>query len=177
MKESKPEPLSEYDQAQSISYLTRLAHRMFVKVLAIELAPYGVSTAQWSVLRVLWNEQGLSQIDIAKRMNVEKASITSVLVQMERVGLITKGSNTVDRRRVRIMLTPKGRKLRDVLLPLTTKITRIAMRGIGAAGTEQLRQLLTQVVENLESGSEARINGREPVQPSQPRKLRSKVTA
>jgi DNA-binding MarR family transcriptional regulator len=150
---------------------------MFMKVLAIELAPYGVSTAQWSVLRVLWNEQGLSQIDIAKRMNVEKASITSVLAQMERVDLITKGSNAADRRRVKIMLTPKGRKLKGVLLPLTTKVTRIAMRNMGAVEIEQLRQLLTQVVENLEAGSAARINGRQPAQIGQPQKVRSKVLA
>ena len=144
----------------SISYLTRFAHRMFVKVLAIKLAPHGISTGQWSILRVLWEEEDLSQVEVAQRMNVEKASITSVLNQMARKGLVSKRLNRDDRRKIKIALTVKGRQLKDELLPYTTQITNIATRDIKAADLDRLRSVLVKVIENLEAGSNARVNGR-----------------
>src|SRR2546423_6601881 len=76
--------------SQSVGYLARYAHRAFAKALAAELAPHGILGAQWSVLRVLWEQEGLSQVDLAERMRVEKASLTSVLDAMERRRLIVR---------------------------------------------------------------------------------------
>src|ERR1700694_1905313 len=75
-------------ESLSVGYLARYAHRAFVKALADELAPHGLLTAQWSVLRILWDIEGLTQVELAERMRVEKASLTGVLEGMERRGLI-----------------------------------------------------------------------------------------
>ena len=64
---------------QSLGYKIRYAYRAFVKALAEELGPHRVTTGQWSALRVLWEEEGLSQVELAQRMMVEKASLTAVL--------------------------------------------------------------------------------------------------
>ena len=58
---------ADRDGAQSIGYLSRQMYRMFAKSIAAELAPFGLVAGQWSVLRVLWSEEGLSQVDLADR--------------------------------------------------------------------------------------------------------------
>jgi DNA-binding MarR family transcriptional regulator len=140
----------QLDGSQSVGYLTRYAHRAFAKALAGELAPHDILGGQWSVLRVLWEQEGLSQVDLAERMRVEKASLTSVLDAMERRKLIVRTRNSDDRRKVNINLTSHGRGLKGQLLPYGVSINRRATRGMSATEVDQLRGLLARVIRNLE---------------------------
>jgi DNA-binding MarR family transcriptional regulator len=137
-------------EKQSVGYLARYAHRAFVKALADELEPQGILTAQWSVLRILWDIEGLTQVELADRMRVEKASLTGVLEGMERHGLILRARNAKDRRKINITLTAQGRRLKTDLLPHAAKINRKATRGMTQAETHELRRLLQKLIQNLE---------------------------
>lgn len=136
---------------QSLGYKIRYAYRAFVKALAEELGPYRVTTGQWSALRVLWEEEGLSQVELAQRMMVEKASLTAVLKAMAAGGLITRIRNTDDRRKVNIFLTASGRRLKSKILPLVGKINDRATRRLSAAEVHQLHTLLARVMINLQN--------------------------
>ena len=137
--------------AQSLGYQIRYAYRMFVRTLADELAPHRLTTGQWSALRVLWREEGLSQVELAQRMMVEKASLTSVLKAMEASGLITRQRNAVDRRKVNIFLTASARRLKSKVFPLVSKINRRATRRLSAEEVQQLHALLARVMMNLQT--------------------------
>jgi MarR family transcriptional regulator, organic hydroperoxide resistance regulator len=136
---------------QSLGYKIRYAYRAFVKALAEELGPHRVTTGQWSALRVLWEEEGLSQVELAQRMMVEKASLTAVLKAMAAGGLITRIRNADDRRKVNIFLTASGRRLKGKILPLVGKINNRATRQLSAAEVHQLQSLLARVMINLQS--------------------------
>ena len=136
---------------QSLGYQIRYAYRIFVKALAEELGPHRVTTGQWSALRVLWQEDGLSQVELAQRMMVEKASLTAVLKAMASEGLITRVRNTDDRRKVNIDLTAAGRRLKSKIMPLIGRINKRATRRLSAAEVQQLHRLLARVMINLEN--------------------------
>ena len=135
----------------SLGYHIRHAHRTFVRTLANELGPYRVTTGQWTALRVLWREEGLSQVELAQRLMVEKASLTTVLRAMEAEGLITRTRNGADRRKVNIYLTTAGRRLKSRILPLAEKINKRATRRLSDAEVRQLRALLARVMINLQN--------------------------
>jgi DNA-binding MarR family transcriptional regulator len=141
----------QLNASQSVGYLARYAHRAFSKALTAELAPHDIPGGQWSVLRVLWEQEGLSQVALAERMRVEKASLTSVLDAMERRKLITRKRNGDDRRKVNINLTSHGRGLKAQLLPYGVSINRKATRGMSVEEVDQLRGLLARVIRNLEA--------------------------
>jgi DNA-binding MarR family transcriptional regulator len=143
--------LSAANDTLSFGYLARYAHRAFVKALADELEPHGLLTAQWSVLRVLWDIEGLTQVELAERMRVEKASLTDVLDSMERRGLIMRARNEEDRRKINITLTAQARRLKTDTLPHALKINRKATRGMSEAEARELRRLLAKMIHNLES--------------------------
>jgi MarR family transcriptional regulator, organic hydroperoxide resistance regulator len=134
---------------ESIGYLVRYAYRAFVKALAVELDPHSITTSQWSVLRVLWQEEGMSQVELAQRMMVEKASLTPVLESMTGNRLIARSRNSTDRRKVNIFLTARGRQLKDVVLPSGGRINKRATRGMSAAEVDRLRDLLSKLITNL----------------------------
>jgi MarR family transcriptional regulator, organic hydroperoxide resistance regulator len=146
-----PEDLVPASEEQSLGYQIRYAYRAFVKALAEELGPYRVTTGQWSALRVLWEQEGLSQVELAQRMMVEKASLTPVLKAMATEGLITRTRNSDDRRKVNISLTPAGRRLKSKILPLVGKINNRATRRLSAAEVHQLHILLARVMINLQN--------------------------
>lgn len=136
---------------QSLGYQIRYAYRAFVKALAEELGPYRVTTGQWSALRVLWEEEGLSQVELAQRMMVEKASLTAVLKALAAGGLITRTRNSDDRRKVNIFLTASGRRLKSKILPVVGKINRRATRRLSGADVHHLHTLLARVMTNLQN--------------------------
>ena len=142
--------LSASNETLSFGYLARYAHRAFVKALADELEPHGILSAQWSVLRVLWDIEGLTQVELAERMRVEKASLTGVLDGMERRGLIMRVRNADDRRKINITLTAQARRLKTELLPHALKINRKATRGMSEREAAELRRLLARMIQNLE---------------------------
>jgi DNA-binding MarR family transcriptional regulator len=133
----------------SMGYLVRYAYRAFVKALAVELDPHDITTGQWSVLRVLWQEEGMSQVELAQRMMVEKASLTPVLESMASNRLIIRSRNSDDRRKVNIFLTARGRRLKAMLLPSGRKINQRATRGMSGAEIDRLRDLLAKLTANL----------------------------
>lgn len=149
--EDTSEGLSRTASSHSLGYQVRYVYRAFVKALADELSAHDVTTSQWSALRVLWERDGLSQVELAQRMMVEKASLTSVLEAMANAGLITRVRNSKDRRKVNIFLTAAGRRLREDVLPLGEEINKRAVRGLSAAEVKQIRKLLTQVMRNLQA--------------------------
>jgi MarR family transcriptional regulator, organic hydroperoxide resistance regulator len=149
---SRPPPSTAADE--SIGYLARHAYRAFVRALAAKLDPHGIATGEWSALRVLWQEEGLSQVDLAQRMRVERASLTGVLTNMQAKGLIDRQVDRGDRRKVKIGLTARGRAMRKALLPYGADINAAAISGMTAAEVAQLRRLLGRVIGNLEASAD-----------------------
>jgi DNA-binding MarR family transcriptional regulator len=133
----------------SLGYQIRYAYRAFVKALAEELGPHGITTSQWSALRVLWEAEGITQVELAQRMMMEKASLTAVLAAMESKHLIARKRNSRDRRKVNIFLTPAGRRMKEKVLPIAATINKRATRGLSAAQARELRELLTKVMANF----------------------------
>jgi DNA-binding MarR family transcriptional regulator len=136
----------------SLGYLIRYAHRAFVKALGQALEPHGISTGEWSALRVLWAKEGLTQVELAERMRVEKASLTGVLNGLEAKGLIARARNPDDRRKLNLRLTTAGRRLEARVLACGLAVNDRATRGLPPEQVRALRTLLQALTVNLEGG-------------------------
>ena len=130
--------------------MVRNAHRAYDRVLARSLARHKILTGQWSLLRVLWHEDNISQIEVAKRMKIERASLTIMLNTVERAGLITRRVDAEDRRKQLISLTRKGREYQNLLVPIGMSVNETALTGLSKRQVSTLRSLLQQVIDNLE---------------------------
>ena len=118
--------------------------------LADRLVPYGISVAEWAVLRRLWQEEGFTQVALADRMGVRKASLTSVLTSLERKGFMRRTRRGDDRRKYHLFLTKRGRDLEGELLPIGAAINGMAVSGIDPDGVDLVVLLLEKLIANLE---------------------------
>src|SRR5215467_9483201 len=54
----------------SFGYLMRQTNRYFVRTLQMLIEHHGITTAQWYFLRVLWEQDGLSQVELSSRVGL-----------------------------------------------------------------------------------------------------------
>lgn len=146
-RKAAPAPLS--DPLMSLGYLTRILFRSFVRALEVRTAPHGVTTAQWRFLRVLWQEDGLTQRELSRRVGMREPTTVIALRGLEAAGLITREAGIEDRRRMHVSLTRKARGLRKVLAPSVDEVNQIATRGMTQEEIDTLRRLLALAGRNL----------------------------
>jgi len=143
-------PRADELEQEPLGYLIRHTHRSFTRVLGDRLLEHGISPGQWTALRALWREDGYSQVELAQRIRVEKASLTALLESLEKKALITRTRSEEDKRRWNVHLTKAGRSLEEVLMPIAPQIEKQAVKGLTKEENAILRTLLMKVWGNLQ---------------------------
>lgn len=137
-------------QEESDGYLVRDAHRAFQRLLERRIAPHGVTRGQWYFLRVLWDQDGLSQRELSDRVGMMEPTTVIALRGMEKAGLIRRVRSTDDRRVTKVWATAKARRMRDRLLRLANEINLQANAGIPLNDIAVFRRVIHQMTENLD---------------------------
>jgi MarR family transcriptional regulator for hemolysin len=148
----------------NVGFLLRYADRIFTKALSEELKSRDATITRWSVLRVLSDEEGISQVELADRMLVEKANLTAVLEAMVTEGLLVRPRDTQDKRKSKLFLTARARTLKRELVPSVKSVNAEATRGMDDFAIRRLCELLSRLISNLESEAKSRslVQGDEP---------------
>jgi len=141
----------EFPPDQSVGYLLRDTHRAFMRILQTRIAADNVTVGMWFFLRTLWEEDGLSQRELSRRIKMMEPTTVTALSMMERRGLIRRERDPVDRRRSLVYLTDKGRSLKERLLGHAIEANRIALGGMTEEEKSDLRRLLHIIKRNLET--------------------------
>ena len=144
----------EFRPEHSTGYLLRDTFRAFSKVLAGRISAHGVTIGQWYFLRVLWEEDGLTQRELSQRVGMMEPTTVTALNGMEKRGYVRRVRNTEDRRKVNVFLTRKGRSLRNKLLPFAIEVNRFATEGVSEDDLENLRATLRRMRDKLQAASE-----------------------
>lgn len=75
------------------------------------LEGYGLYVGQPQFLFTLLNEEGLSQKEIAQRLEIKPATVNVTLKRLEKVGLVEKRLDEKNKRASKVYLTDKGRDI------------------------------------------------------------------
>jgi DNA-binding MarR family transcriptional regulator len=115
------------------------------------LKPYGITAAQFNVLRILRGAEpeGLCRNELRDRLLTRMPDVTRMLDRMVEAGLVERGREGGDRRKVRTRITAKARHLVD---KLDDVVAEEHERRFGQVGKKRLRKLietLTEVRQNL----------------------------
>jgi DNA-binding MarR family transcriptional regulator len=131
-----------------LAHMVKDATRALVRALQMRLAEHAVSFGHWTYLRILWEGDGLTQRELSEQAGVTEPTTFSALKAMERLGYIRRRRRR-DRKQIDILLTAKGRRLRDQLVPLAQDVNSIAVRGVRKADIAATRGVLLAIIENL----------------------------
>jgi DNA-binding MarR family transcriptional regulator len=103
---------------EHLCFLMDVATRKITKFYNRRLRQFGITYNHLFILKCLWEREGLNVKDLSKLLLLDSSSLTGHLDRMERVGLVVRKDDPVDRRAVRVFLTDKGRRLKKQLEPI-----------------------------------------------------------
>ncbi len=124
----------------------RYAHNKFLNV--------GLSEGKPKILDFLFYNPGCSQRELAKRCKIEPATVTSILVGMEKEELIYRERNPKDKRILNVYLTNKGREAQKIVDKIFIDLDNKCFEGFSSEEIDQTMYLLNKIYKNIEKGEE-----------------------
>ena len=132
---------------QHICFLLDVATRRITKFYNRRLRPFGITYNHLFILTCLWEQDGVHVKDLAQQLCLDSSSLTGHLDRMERIALVVRQDDPDDRRAVRVLLTAKGRHLKDQLEPIGQELKETLQRGV----PPERIQALTAALRNISS--------------------------
>jgi DNA-binding MarR family transcriptional regulator len=132
-----------------ISRASDLKHRR-VHELLDEL---GLYRGQTSLLRALWEQDGLSQSELTERLNRSPSTITKTVQRLEKAGFVRRRPDDSDERVSRVFLTHAGHHVQPAVQDAWNKLDRQLFAGFSPQELAMLADLLTRVCHNIERTS------------------------
>ena len=123
------------------------------------MSRHGVRVGQHIVLTVLWEQDGLTPGEIARRLGATTPTIVNTATRMEEAGLVTRRPDPADARLVRLYLTPRGRSVRAPVREARAALEQHATATLTAAEHEYQRSALTKIIAQLRDGPDAAGRG------------------
>lgn len=116
--------------------------------LATLLRPFGLSGAQYNILRILRGagDDGLACGEVANRLITREPDMTRLLDRMQRQGLVTRQRASYDRRVVTARITAEGRHVLEQLDEPMAAMHRRQLEHMGTTRLTDLAALLDAVV-------------------------------
>jgi DNA-binding MarR family transcriptional regulator len=113
------------------------------------IAPHGLTMSQAWVLAHLFEDDELSQTEIARRMQVGTVTVGGLVDRLEAAGLVERRSEPTDRRAKRVCLTDAARPLGRVMNKCANQVNEAAFAGLPADVIDQMMINLDAVRTNL----------------------------
>jgi DNA-binding MarR family transcriptional regulator len=125
------------------------AERSVVRQLARILDDERVTVDQWRILQLLADGRGHRMSELSEFAFLPAPSLTRVVDRMVTDGLVHRRIDTLDRRRVLVHLTARGRALNRRLADVLTREQHALLDGADPAETERLLALLAGLADRL----------------------------
>ncbi|PKM93496.1 MAG: MarR family transcriptional regulator [Firmicutes bacterium HGW-Firmicutes-1] len=113
------------------------------------LEKLGVYPGQPPLLFALRNQEGLSQKELASKLNIKPATMTVMLKRMENAKLIERIHDKTDQRITRVYLTDEGRVLQEEAHEVMKVIHRECFQNFSQEEEEFLKKMFVKMRENL----------------------------
>ena len=122
------------------------AYRDFTGEADALLATFGFGRAHHRVIYFVGGHPGMTVSELLKILKITKQSLSRVLGQLIKDGLVHQRTDGTDRRRRRLYLTPKGAGLERRLTERQSRRIARAYREAGAGAIEGFRAVLRGII-------------------------------
>lgn len=132
-----------------ISQIKQIQGRIFGRLLT-EAGIDEFNGAQGRILYVLWLEDNLPIVELAKRTGLAKTTLTGMLDRLEQQGHIVRCYNPKDRRQTRIRLTKSARNLESRYQKVSLTMNSLFYKGFQEEEILLFEAGLERILKNLE---------------------------
>jgi DNA-binding MarR family transcriptional regulator len=138
-------PLDSY-----LPYLLNRAGARIASAFGEEMRPLGATLQIWRVLAALREKDGQRMGGLSRTTSIEVSTLTRLVDNMEKMGLVGRRRDAEDARAVALHVTAAGRRLTKRILPIAERYEAVALEGFTPAEAEVLRQALRRLYDNMD---------------------------
>lgn len=133
-----------YNIEKAIKIYRRMAQKNLNK------SNHKITIDQIIVLWMINKEEINSQVEIAKLLFKDIASITRIIELLVKKGYLERRFHDTDRRRYLLDVTQKGQKVLDEAFSIVLENRTKALDGLDAAEIQSLNQILSKIINNCQ---------------------------
>jgi MarR family transcriptional regulator, organic hydroperoxide resistance regulator len=140
-----------YRLTKSFPYLLNRVGVRMGELFVRRIAPYGVTLPMYRVLASLWETGDRRLGDLAAQTTVEVSTLSRLIGEMKRKGLVSRRRCEDNERTVAINLSAKGRALAEELMPIAQHFEDVAVRDFSTDEVARIKTVLATVYSNLDA--------------------------
>lgn len=133
-------------RANSLGYQVNQLARLLEAALRERIAPHGVAPGQFAQLLALYEQDGVSQSELCRAVQIDQSTMALTLRRMERDGLVSRRPSQQDRRRTEVWLTDRARALEPTLVACAQDVNAAASAGTGLADLATAQRVVEQMI-------------------------------
>jgi DNA-binding MarR family transcriptional regulator len=143
----------KYEQlklSNQICFPVYAASRLIIREYQPYLDKLGITYPQYLVLLVLWETNGVTVNEIARRLILNTNTITPLLKRMETDGIISRKQSESDERKIIVKLAVKGKVMMRKASKIPDKLVKdLVNKGITVDELVELRNMLNPFLDSL----------------------------
>ena len=134
------------------SILSGRIHSVFNRALLNNFRKNNISLTkeQWTILGVLWQNDGCSQQTLADKTYRDKPGITRLIDNLEKEQLVERRPDAKDRRLNLIFLTSEGKIIEKEVIEIVNQTLTEAVKGIDSKNLKIIKETFLQIYDNLD---------------------------
>ena len=137
------------DLADNLVRQIGLLYRSMMKALETETAPLGIGSGRISYLFMLYINEGITQQEMANRLQADKGAVARTLAQLEEQGYVSRRRDPADKRVTRVYLTDKSKALQGDLENAVERVITRLKENIAVDEHDIIKVQLKHMLESL----------------------------
>jgi DNA-binding MarR family transcriptional regulator len=140
-----------YRLSNSFPYLLNRVGVRMGELFSRRIAPFGVTLPMYRVMAALWEKGDQRLSDLAEVTTIEISTLSRLIGEMKRKGLVTRSRLEDNGRTVAINLASKGRSLVEELMPIAVHFADVAVSNYSEDEVDRLKNIFREIYERLGS--------------------------
>ena len=134
-----------------IYFLTTRLSRELKKAFDKKLEEYQLTSAMWCALMAVFENESLTQKELSDILCIETPTVTKIIDNLEKKGLILRAPYEGDRRAYRIQSTDKAKNIKDDIFNVGSDFMQWVKRDLSSDEKDSVKQLLDKLYQSLQN--------------------------
>src|SRR3546814_10966504 len=137
------------DPEQNVGFLMGDVARLIRRNFTQRAAAHGLSLAQWRALAFLARQQGVNQVTLADRLEIQPITLARLIDRLQEAGLVARRPDPDDRRAFLLYLTDAAQPLIEQMRRYGADTRAAALAGLPGEDRAALLRALQPMKQNL----------------------------
>ncbi len=138
-----------FDLDDCIAFITNKSAKKLADEFNRRLQENGTTRVQWIALFYIGKAGEISQKELSNYMDIKESSMVRLIDRMEKEELVERRKDSEDRRITKIILTDKGKFLKEELMPRGQEFQDDVLKGISKENLEIFKEVLQRMIDNI----------------------------